>query len=296
MDDDGLGIIGGLIVFFFAIIAAIFIIYILVVFVLPPVLYGLAVYHSGRHLRMQVTQRYTLTPKSRAVLAGVGLVVLIFSLLLTSALGLHPFISILIFVPLFLGAAIFTLWAWGYAKRRDYLVQLQRLRAEEDGYLRQLRANEAELERLEGQIQEIERRSGEPLQEVRQLEGLVSELCQHDPRVLSLRKRHWQGEFSKLDHKELWARERAALALLRRRSTGSEEKLLPSLQASLLRLERLKRGIGKPVEALQQHQETARQLRQENERIAQRLTEIRRARAHKESTYQAFAAQRIALD
>jgi len=303
MEDEGLGIIGDLIMFFFAISLAIFVI----VFVLPFILYGLGVYHAGRHLRFQVTQRYKLTPKSWAVLAGVGVAVLTFSFLLASALDLHPILlsGLLIFVPLSLGAAILTLWVWGFLKRRRLLAQLRQLRERESHYQGQLAANEREIERLEGEIQRLERRHGERLQRRAQLQEQVSKLCQREPRVLILRRRRLQEELGGLQLGELRRRRRALQSQSqsqrrpRSRSLSSPNPGLDlerELELSLLQLEELERELKRPCQALDRYRRELERLQQENQELTRALQQLRQAQAHQKAAYQATVGQRLALD
>lgn len=271
-------------------------IFLLLLSVLPLILYGAAIYYSIRHLRLQLTRRYRLTSTSAMALVVISLGSLLLAMLLFYAYAGIPWFAALILVaPLILGEAILTLELWALSKRLPYRREILWQRRE----IRWHQARLAELERmreaLSRRIQGLEDRYGRPFQEQAELEEIVRGLCRGDAENLALKRRQWEKEFQHLSDRELRRQKREALAKVKARER-LEERVPSAIRASLLRLEELERLVGEKAEALGRHQRALERKAREEQELHQKLVEAQQELARLESGYRAFRASRIVLD
>jgi len=278
MQNEGAGILG--------LLLALIAIFALIVLI-GLILYGAAVYYAGRHLRIQLTQRYKLTKTSALALVGVGLVMLALSVLAPSLTFL--------WLLLFLGAAILIIELWALAKCWPYLRDIRRQRSKAREYSDQLKGVRQQMDELSQRIRHLEEHYGRPLREQEELEQILRALCHWDAENLTLKCRQHQQEFAKLTSAELRRAKSEAIAQAKAQK-HSEKQIHFTLKASLLRLEELERLVGEKGEALRKNRYALECKTHEEQELRQKLLAAQQELARLESTYQAFRASRIALD
>lgn len=249
------------------------------------ILYGAAVYYSGRHLWIRLTRSYKLTPASALALVGLGLTMLALSLLMPSL--------IFLWILLFLGVAILIVELWALAKWLPYWINIRRQHHQLQEYSNKLEAVTREQSALSRHVQRLERRYGLPLQEQAELEQIVQALCCRDAENLTLKRRRWQEEFTKLSDAQLRRAKSEALAAAK--AQKQMESLL-IIKASLLRLEELERLVGPQAQALKNNKRALERKAHEEQELRQKLAQAQQELARLEATYRAFRASRIVLD
>lgn len=270
------------------------IIFFLLLSLLPFLIYGAAVYYAGRHLRVQLTQRYKLRPASALFLLAALLFNLLIAALITSA-GVPFLLSLILVIPPCLGTCVLTLELLALAKCWPYRRNIHRQRRQIREYSDRLKAVTQELGRLSHRIRQVEGRYGRPLQEQAELEQIVQALCRRDAENLTLKRRQWQEEFRQLIDGEL--RRQKSEALAQAKAQKQAEKQIPfTIKASLLRLEELERLVGEKSETLRKNRHALERKTHEEQELQQKLAQARQELARLEATYQAFRASRIVLD
>lgn len=278
MRDEGGGILG--------LLLALIAIYVLIVLI-GFILYGAAVYYSGRHLWIRLSRSYKLTSASALALVGLGLTMLALSLLMSSL--------IFLWILLFLGVAILIVELWALAKWLPYWINIRRQHHQLREYSNKLEAVAREQTALSRRVQQLEERYGRPLQEQAELGQIVEALCRRDAENLTIKCRRWQEEFRRLSDAELGRAKREALAFAKAQKQAEKRSLL-TIKAGLLRLEELERLVGPQAETLKNNKRALERKAHEEQELRQKLAQAQRELARLEATYRAFRASRIVLD
>lgn len=267
-------------------------------------------YFSGRHFHAQVTHRYRLTFESSLLLALLVLLSLIGASLIVRSTDTVTIPLQLLFQPVeipsdwlffplwalcFLVAAVVSLEIWGWTKRRPYIQQIRALRDQEEKTATEKRSLERQAEHIRSRLQRIDQAHGAQIRQQEELEELALELLQRgNPRVLGVVRRRRAAALAREKEKELAHREQEVLRELEH--APEEQRLLKALEAVDIRLERLKRRIGRPSEERRAYQEQLSRCEHRRQTLIQKLQSLRAERERAEGRYQALLRSRITLD
>lgn len=267
-------------------------------------------YFSGRHFHSQVTHRYRLTFESSLLLGLIALLSLLCASLIVRSTDTVTIPLQLLFQPeeipsgwllfplwilFFLVSAVALLEVWGWTKRWPHIRQIRDLRSQEVDTSGEKRSLERQTERFRARLQQINQAHGTQINQQEELEELAIELLQSgNPRVLQVVRRRRAAALAREKERKLHRREQEVLRELQH--APEDQRLPKALEAADIRLERLKRRIGRPSKERRAYQEQLRRCENRRHALTQKLQSLTARRERAEGRYEALCRSRITLD
>jgi ABC-type transport system involved in multi-copper enzyme maturation permease subunit len=288
MDDFG-GLILGLV---FGVLLIVALIHLFVYVVIP----GAILYFFGRQFYRQINS-YKLVNKTKTVLVLIGLLSLITSAVFVIVNEIPAIVIAPVSAVLFLTTSVTTLALWAYLKKRPYIETLASL------YRRQL-TQECErkiiahkLEHLKNKNKTFKEEHGVILQEHKKLEGFMQELCGNDTRTYTIKKREWENQYKSVNNEVLALQGKKLAFTLRRANNNTEhEKIENSIKLTLLKLETIRRTIGKPLSEITDNELKIRNFEKSHNATQTELQNTTAEILAKKRAFNSFTSAGIVLD
>ena len=284
-----------------ALLIAAIVIY-LIILAIPFILGGLALYFLGRKFGRQVKRHYELTQKSYFALFGIGSGSLLFSGIIVSSLGISPYFALPISVLTFLVVATCMLSVWGYKKLYPFIEEERLLQQQEPDLVSKTQGLEADLQRINREVQDIRQKSQGLLEEKNRLDTVVHDLSIHgDARLWISLKERWLREYNDMPDGKIEETRVATIKdlkkLLQNRNGFSAEKDRElTLKATLLHLIQLERAVRPAEMRMQEGERRLRNWTEEHRKAIDTLNSIKTRRTEISQTLASMKTSRIVLD
>lgn len=284
-----------------ALLIAAIVIY-LIILAIPFILGGLAIYFLGRKFGRQVKKSYKLTEKTYFALMGIGGGSLLLSGIIVSSLGISPYFALPLSIVTFLAVSTCVLGIWGYKKLYPYMAEERMLQQEEPYLISNAQKLEADLQRINREVEDIRQKSQGLLEEKSHLDTVIQDLSTHgDARLWISLKERWLREYSDMPDGKIEEMKVATIRDLKkhmqnRNGYSAEKDRELTLKATLLHLIQIERAVRPAEMRMREGDRRLRDWTEEHRKALDTLNSIKTRHTEISQTLAGMKTSRIVLN